>query len=469
MYEAPPLPSSPKKGTDTRPGRCGICARVVGWRASRLQAATPEQMLERLLPAGTPAAPGAAAKALKAARDTGLPAEVVWRRVWAASGQGLADVAELAANATDDGGALLAELAVALGGSTAPAARALHAAALAAPGALARCGAPEATQAGPVAERLQLLHLLDLCDTYMELHGEGADVGALRAFAAAGVATAAHAFAAAGDAGHVAALLRRHPRGVGRAALSALASLPAATAAAEYLPVLDQLLALAGNPTLSAAELREPDVVESPDFLTPEVAAAAAGVGGPERALAPDAATPSGLATADEIDAWVLERAATIDDESGLANVSLALLKAWAARSRAAVAPAAAALHMWLSVLRRSASLSADVRAAFADMGARPFLEMTAPAQLCAVLVATLPMGLPVTEASELITEVRACALCPRFASARCLQIVHVNDCSARPYLHTCIEHARAVMTARPRVFAGWQCGHGKLSFKNAH
>ena len=42
---------------------------------------------------------------------------------------------------------------------------------------------------------------------------------------------------------------------------------------------------------------------------------------------------------------WVLERAATIlTDESRLANVSLALLKAWAAiASRAAVAPAAAA------------------------------------------------------------------------------------------------------------------------------
>ena len=329
-----------------------------------------------------------------------------------------ADVHTLAEHGSQaDGGALLAELAAELAGANVAAVHALLAAALNADGALQRCGSPAAPNEGAAMQRLHLLHLSDLVDTFVAMHGQTAEVRALRDFVAAGLPAAAAALAAAGAVSPLATLLQRHPYGVGRAALPALAALPAATPITQYLPVLQRMLSAEASRASAAADQlnahadthtnhRAADPVEHPEFLAamPQAAAAAVSAGGPERALA--SAASHFAPSAEEIDAWVLERAAAIDDDAGLANLSLAILKAWAAAGRSAATAPAAALHMWLSVLRHCSAIDSSSRDAFTDMGVRTYLDMTPPAQLRAVLIATLSEGLPIEQAADVVTEV---------------------------------------------------------------
>ena len=212
---------------------------------------------------------------------------------------------------------------------------------------------------------------------------------------------AAAAFAAAGNVDALDVLLTRHPYATGAAALPALAALPPSLPAAATVPLLARLLAFSATPPPPP---RPPDAAEA--------AALVAAV--PPEALAGPCATEAAcagapLATPDSLDAWVLERAAAVDDEAGLAVAALALLKAWAAHGRSAAAAAAGAVHMWLTVLRHG---TADE--AFAALGVRELLDMTGPAQLRAALVATLPEGLATDAAAAVVTEARPLSLSQR-------------------------------------------------------
>ena len=341
-------------------------------------------MVADALPEGMHAPPEAIERALRAARDGGMHEGAVWRRVWAVGGKGDADVAALTEHLSHDG-SFLAEQALALTAATTSAARALLHAALRA--------CPE-----PDARRLHLLHAADLAETYVSMHGSGADVAGLRELVATGPREAAAGFAAAGNSAALSLLFRRHPHALAPSALQILAALPPALPPSEYLPLLQRLAAEqpAAEPT------RAPDAAEAPG--NPALLAAADDPRLPDGALAALHSAPA-APTEEEVDAWVVERAAAIDDEGGSVFVARALLKSWAAAGHAAAAPAAAALNMWLAVLKHA--LAAGVRTELRLLSTRELLCMSGPAQMRLALVDTLPETLPTPQAADVITEVR--------------------------------------------------------------
>jgi hypothetical protein len=405
-YGPCPPSEAPKKGPPLGPDSRGCRVRIIGWRLSQLQESTGQDIIHNLLPLGTPLTPEDTNRALAVARDAGLPLSTVWRRIWAASPKAEADVAAVASYATTDGGAFLAAEATSLSAASVPALRALAAAALDADGALGACGTPPALDSGACGQRLHLLYLCDVADTLLEVHGPSASVPALRTLLDAGLPAAAAAFAASGHVSAVATLLHRHPRGVGRDALTALSALPASLQVQDYLPLLQRLLELAQNPG-AAAVSRAADVVESPEFLAHLPSAIAPS---PTESVLACRSTP--LADLDEVDAWVVERACSIDDETGLASLSLSLLKAWAAAGRSAAGLAAASVHMWLTMLRHGALLGEEAQRHFEGLSVRHFLNMTGPAQLRSVLVAGVWEGQPLQEGAEVITQVWTMVAC---------------------------------------------------------
>ena len=416
MY--PPHGKTASKQAGERP--TGGAWRIVGWRASRLSNSTPQQLIEQLLPLHEPAPQPALQRALRLARDAGMSDTVVWQRVWAASDQTEAAVRQLAEAGSSAAAEVLMQLAQRPEGADVATVRALVHAVLQVRGADAQNGAVDGSD-GATLQRLQLLHVSDMIDTFQAIHGGDVEVAALRDFAQLPVPDSAHAFASAGSISALQVLLERHPYSMGRAVLSALATLPAATPVGQYLP----LLRLAADPTVAVQHTRDADACECADHLaTAAVQDAIWQQGGPEHALRVIAErSPAGahkhFCSAEEVDAWVLERACAIDDESGLALVSLSLLKAWAAQGRTAASAPAAALHMWLAVLRHSAKLSAEAQAALAQQGVRSFLDLTPPAQLLLVLQAALPADASAEASGEVVTEGRARR---QHASTSCLQ-----------------------------------------------
>jgi hypothetical protein len=358
--------------------------RVVGWTLSDLAATTAEELVARALPEGSGSPSSEAlARALAAAKGGGLSTDAVWQRAWTVSPKAASDVAMLAEHLSHDG-SFLAHAALALDSESVPTAAALLHHALAA-------------STGPTQQRLRLLAVSDLATTYREIHGDAADMGGLRALVAAGPAEAAAAFAQSGNIAALQTLFKNHPNAIAPTALSVLSNLPPDVGPQDYLPLL-QCLAKRDlpEPRRAADSAESPENLNYPGAVKEQL---------PERALA---ALGTSLPMSEEIDAWVLERAKVIDDEGGMVDRALALLKAWAVSGHCAVAAPAVALHMWLAVLKRACAGERGAGPELAEISVREFLSMSPPAQLRFALMSSLPEDMPTAAAADVITEVRS-------------------------------------------------------------
>lgn len=406
------------------PHKFGVARRIVGWRVSTLQATSPQELIEHMIPLGSRAAADAPTidRALMAARSAGLSPLRVWSRVWDGGAQQTADVERVAAAVAGDvkGTAWLVREARGLAGASTVAAVALleHALAVQETGVIedgiVGGGVLEGVAAEAAAERMALLYNLDMARTYSAVHGAGADVAGLREFAAAGPVAAASGFAAAGDIEAMETVLLRHAAAVGGAgALAALAQLPDAAEPSGYVPVLQRLLQT--RPDAAAAAERGADLVEAPAAVV-ALRGALHGqleVTGRFRAaeMELDGGGSGAVLSQDAADEWVTERMMSIDDRTGMLGRAAALAKTWFVQSpQAAGAPARelVGVHIMHTLFRNIHVLDAEAADTVAAVSLREFLGMTEMAQTRFVLrtcFPNTPTDLP--RGAELISRVR--------------------------------------------------------------
>eukprot|EP00892_Ulva_mutabilis_P011077 jgi/Ulvmu1/8341/UM042_0047.1 len=403
------------------PNKFGIARRIIGWRLSELQATSPQELIEQMLPVGSHSGADTINRALAAARSSGLSPATVWQRVWVASAQHVADVDRAADGVAGEpeGTEWLLQQARALAGATAAAAVRLLERALALQptlplqDALAAGGDAVPAAVAPAAVvRMELLYCLDMARTYGAVHGANADVAGLREFVAAGPAAAAAGFAAAAKSGALETVLTRHAHAVGsEGALAALGALPDALEPAAYVRLLERLQA-----ARPAVEDRNADLVESPEAVlmlrgelwgrqevTERFRVAEAEV---------DGGDGGGVVSAEAADAWVSQRMLSIDDCTGMLSVAAALAKAWYARGPGAPARELVGVHIMQTLFRNIHVLDAAAAEDVAALSLREFLEMTEMAQTRYVLRTCFPQ--PPSDfprGAELISRVAAPAL----------------------------------------------------------